>query len=202
MEDIFGRGALEAIEKYRAMPLRTDDVDRCLKQLACTKTDVLEIGSSVGNGAEALMGLTTSYLGVDYSKTFVDHARSRFPEMTFDFADIRSYELKGDFDAIFAFGTLLFLSPEDLKVVLDKLVTHLRIGGVLFVDMKEGQGHEDKEDDFGKFSFWRYNVKDMSDMLGDGYEIFYEKHQFFRDTQWFSVGFQKNDDSTSSELSS
>lgn len=193
MEDIFDRGAKDAIKKYMDMPLRTEDIQFCMAQLGKEMPDVLELGSSVGRGAEALKGAVGSYIGIDYSSVFTEYARKRFPDLAFKQEDIRTMSISHDIDLILAFGTLLFLSPEELKELFGKLDARLRPGGIIFADFKEGEGHETKKDAFGEFSFYRYTIADIQKMLGKEYLIFHEKHQFFRDTQWFSVGFQKLD---------
>lgn len=76
-------------------------------------------------------------VGVDGSGKMLEFARKRNPEIDYHKADMRSFDLKRQFDVVMAFDTIMYnLTYPDLQVTLTNLSRHLRPGGMLLFYME------------------------------------------------------------------
>ena len=98
---------------------------------------VLDVGSGAGDVALTLaefVGPEGSVVGVDVNAEILDTARQRaesagFNNVEFIAGDARTLELPSDFDAVV--GRLVLLYMADPTEALKKLITHLRLGGIV-----------------------------------------------------------------------
>ena len=102
--------------------------------------DVLNLGSGPGRDSLILREHGLSVTCIDGSKEMV--------EMTFRLgfksiqADLRDLNLAGLYDGIWAYSSLIHLTYDESKELLEKIHNLLRPGGILFLGLIEGNGHE------------------------------------------------------------
>lgn len=77
------------------------------------------------------------YEGIDWRSHLVAHASQQAPEVRFECADLRTLNLRGDFDVVTCLGHVLSLqlSDQDLDAVLATLALHIRPGGLVLLDV-------------------------------------------------------------------
>jgi SAM-dependent methyltransferase len=104
---------------------------------------VLDLGCGVGHVAERLRRMRTEVVGIDGNEELLSAARSRYPEVRFERADLSTLaaEQLGTFDGLWAsFVTAYF---PDLAPALVRWIRCLRPGGwVGLVEMDDLFGHE------------------------------------------------------------
>ncbi|HEX5086758.1 MAG TPA: class I SAM-dependent methyltransferase [Nocardioides sp.] len=105
---------------------------------------VLEIGSGGGRDAAALEKRGLTVRRSDISPGFVELMRNRgydadvLDPLTDDLVD----ERHGPYDGVWACACLLHVAREDVPTVLTRLAGATRVGGVLGMSLKEGDGEE------------------------------------------------------------
>ncbi|RTL38330.1 MAG: class I SAM-dependent methyltransferase [Burkholderiales bacterium] len=100
---------------------------------------VLDFGCGLGQLSVAAARASCEVIALDASPVAVNHLRSvaereRLP-VRVQLADLRSYRLEEDFDAIVSIGLLMFFDCETAWRALDQMEAHLRPGGVLVVNV-------------------------------------------------------------------
>jgi SAM-dependent methyltransferase len=95
--------------------------------------DVLDAGCGHGQITSILDQHGRSATGVDYDSSMIDLARSRFPDIEFEAADLQSWNRPGAFDVIFHCHTLEHLP--DAVATLANLRTSLKPGGRIVVEV-------------------------------------------------------------------
>lgn len=100
---------------------------------------ILDIACGSGEGAHLLSQQAEFVLGVDYLESYVERARSRFPEndrLAFRVGDGQTFTFEGReawFDLVVSLHTLEHV-PEDGKM-LENLARNLKPGGLLIVEV-------------------------------------------------------------------
>lgn len=129
-------------------------VNRFINQLDLN-SNILEVG--FGSGRDTLSLYKAGYkniTAIDFSQAFVDNLKEQKLNIEVECADILNYELTKKFDAIFCHASLLHLSKNDFKLVLNKLTSGLSENGKLFFNLKLGNGESlDNQQRF--FSYWQ-----------------------------------------------
>jgi trans-aconitate 2-methyltransferase len=97
----------------------------------------LDLGCGPGNSTEVLLERypTASITGIDSSEDMIRAARTRLPSLTFELADITSWQTLGKWDVILANAVLHWVPAHD--VLLPRLVDALSSGGSLAVQMPD-----------------------------------------------------------------
>lgn len=122
----------------------TDAVRARVEALAAhvgTGGRVLEIGSGGGRDALAMEGLGLHVRRTDITPGFVELLRGEGHAC--DLVDPLVDDLsvpEGPYDAVWANASLLHVGRPDLPVVLERLASVTRAGGLLLVAVKEGDG--------------------------------------------------------------
>jgi len=100
---------------------------------------VLDYGCGMGNLAFAAAAQGCTVLALDASPTAVSHIRQRAAAESAPvdavLADLRDYEIQGDFDAVIAIGLLMFLDCPDAFRMLAHLQSRVRQGGIAVVNV-------------------------------------------------------------------
>lgn len=100
---------------------------------------VLDYGCGMGNLAVAAAQRGCSVLALDASHTAIEHLRRVAAEQSLPIevveADLRSFELAGEFDAVVSIGLLMFFDCATAFRQLQSLQSHLRAGGVAVVNV-------------------------------------------------------------------
>lgn len=99
---------------------------------------VLEVGSGPGYDARALDAAGLRVRRTDISRGFVDLLLGQGLEA--DVLDPLTDALGGPWDGVWASASLLHVRRSDLPVVLSRLAEATRRGGLLHLDLKEGDG--------------------------------------------------------------
>ncbi|MCG6492888.1 trans-aconitate 2-methyltransferase [Kitasatospora sp. A2-31] len=102
---------------------------------------VLDLGCGTGRDAGWLhrtAGRTVT--GLDSSPAMIAHARTHHPGPDYHVADMRDFRLPGRFDAALCLDSALLHchTNDDLDAVLGRLRRHLRPGGLLVAEMRNG----------------------------------------------------------------
>lgn len=116
---------------------------------------VLDYGCGLGNLALAAARAGCRVVALDASATAIEHIRrvaaSEALPVAAELADLRSYPLAGEFDAVVSIGLLMFFDCATAWRQLDALLASVRPGGILvvnvlvegttFMDMFASEGH-------------------------------------------------------------
>lgn len=103
--------------------------------------DVLDLGCGTGRDAGWLhraAGRTVT--GLDSSEAMIRHARTHHPGPDYHVGDMRTFRLPGRFDAVLCLDSALLYchTNEDLDALFGRLRRHLRPGGLLVAEMRNG----------------------------------------------------------------
>jgi 2-polyprenyl-3-methyl-5-hydroxy-6-metoxy-1,4-benzoquinol methylase len=117
---------------------------------------VLEIGSGPGHDAARLEALGFQVRRSDATRAFVELQRAQGHEI--DVLDVRTDDLGGPYDVVFAHAVLLHIDRNELPRVLTRVRDAVRPGGLLAMSLKEGDGEEwssHKLELPRHFTYWR-----------------------------------------------
>lgn len=106
-----------------------------------TGARVLEIGSGSGRDALEMEELGLRVRRTDVTPTFVERLRDQ--GHTADLLDPLTDDLvdpAGPYDGVWANASLLHVDRDDLPVLLGRLASTVRVGGVLRLSLKQGDG--------------------------------------------------------------
>lgn len=100
---------------------------------------VLDFGCGMGNLAFAAAERGCSVLAFDASTTAVTHIQQRAEAesqpVQAALADLRNYEIDGEFDAVVSIGLLMFFDCPSALKTLDSLKAHVKEGGIAAVNV-------------------------------------------------------------------
>lgn len=146
--------------------------------------DVLDYGCGLGNLAVQAAGRGCSVLALDASDTAIAHLRELAERESLPLraaaADLRSFELTEDFDAVVCIGLLMFFDCPTALAQLSHLQQHLRPGGVAivnvlvegttFMDMFSPEGHclLGRDDWLERFAGWELIGCEQQDFPAPG----------------------------------
>ncbi len=143
--DCSGMTANRTIEFFETQfAQQTDQGDLALNPfelaaLPYLKGRVLDFGCGLGNLAFAAAQRGCSVLALDASPTAIASVRQRASGQALpveaELADLRNYEIDGDFDAVVSIGLLMFLDCPAALRALTNLQAHVREGGVAVVNV-------------------------------------------------------------------
>lgn len=117
---------------------------------------VLEIGSGPGVDAAVLEERGFQVRRTDATAAFVEMLRAQ--GHVADLLDVRTDDIGGPYDVVFAQAVLLHIDRGELPRVLTRLAAAVRPGGLLAITLKEGDGDEwssHKVELPRHFVFWR-----------------------------------------------
>ncbi|WP_332825003.1 SAM-dependent methyltransferase [Ramlibacter sp.] len=100
---------------------------------------VLDYGCGLGNLAVQAARRGCDVLALDASETAIDHLRELASReglrLRAEAADLRTFQLTGDFDAVACIGLLMFFDCPTALAQLAQLQAHVRPGGVAIVNV-------------------------------------------------------------------
>ena len=150
----------QAAARYAERTVRADDEPDDLVPLVAAHAppgaEVLEVGSGPGHDATRLEALGFQVRRSDATRAFVEMQRAEGHEI--DVLDVRTDDLGGPYDVVFAHAVLLHIDRVDLPGVLVRLHDAVRRGGLLAMSLKEGDGEEwssHKLELPRHFTYWR-----------------------------------------------
>ena len=95
---------------------------------------VLDAGCGPGHWTHVISGPGRPATGVDMVPQFLEHAKSSYPDCTFQQADMTSLPFPDDsFSGVLAWYSIIHTPPEDLPSILNSLTRVLKPGGDLLV---------------------------------------------------------------------
>ena len=194
--DTYNKSAKELAEYFRGIGSRVRDIDLAIR--LSDKLDnpfVVEIGCGDGRDAKEIIKRTNNYIGFDISKELIKLAKKYVPKAYFEVADAINYKYPNNIDVVFAFASLLHLDKKEVKNVLEKVHTALRLGGIFYISLKLRTEYyeEIKEDKYGKRMFYYYNPEIITNLAGVGYEIVRNSKSSVdgSTSKWFEIALRK-----------
>lgn len=117
-----------------------DDVVRRFADRADAAPRLLDVGCGTGRDVGHLATVGYAATGLDTSVPMLAYARRRHPGVRFVHADMRAFTLGGHFDVITCLDSALLYCHRnaDLTAFLRNCHRHLRPGGLLLAEMRNG----------------------------------------------------------------
>ena len=190
----YNQSAEQLAEYFKGIGARDDDIERALELAGSpTHAKVVEIGCGDGRDAAEIVKRVAWYEGVDPSEGLLEIARQKVPNARFVQADAMTYQYPTDLDVVYAFASLLHVRETEMPVVLQKINTSLRAGGITFISLKERATYteEIKADQYGERMFYYYNPEVIKRLAGAAFSAVFEDHQQMGSTDWFTLALQK-----------
>nr|XP_046262807.1 phosphoethanolamine methyltransferase isoform X1 [Scatophagus argus] len=121
----------------RAKELTQQELPEILSMLPCLAGyKVLELGAGIGRYTRHLLTVADHVTAVDFMESFVERNRQdngHHSNVTFMQADVTKLEVPpNSIDFIFSNWLLMYVSDEELKSLMEKMLGWLRPGGFLF----------------------------------------------------------------------
>lgn len=191
--ETYNKNAIGMAKKFDNLPGYPEEIKKSFSYFSKENPKVLEVGCGSGRDAKEILKYTNDYLGIDFSKGLIEKAKKTVPEANFLVADLETFEFPKDLDIIFAFASLLHSNKENLKKFFDKAYESLSVGGIIFVSLKfeEEYAEKIKTDEFGKRTFYFYNIPLVKEIAGEKYKTLFEENLDLRGQKWISLMFQK-----------
>lgn len=103
-------------------------------------TSILDIGCGTGRDLQALSLNCSDCVGVDFLPEMIRYAKSKYPQLEFLHADMRTLRLERTFEAIISLGWVLHyaLTNEDINKTLETFATHAEKGSILILEILNG----------------------------------------------------------------
>ena len=153
---------------------------------------VLELGCGNGRDAQEILKKTNDYCGIDISEELLKLAKNRLPEAHLELGDISSFDFPKGLDVVFAFASLIHITKEEFKDVLNKLYEALNKDGVIRISLKYSPEYKEitQSDEFGTRTYYLYSPEDIQE-LADRFEILKSEIIEGREAKWLEVLLQK-----------
>ena len=107
-----------------------------IRERCPSAASLLDVGCGTGKHLEQFADLFEDVEGLDLTRSLLDEAERRLPQLTFHRGDMRTFDLGRTFDAVIclfsAIGHLLTL--EELEQACATMARHLEPGGVLVIE--------------------------------------------------------------------
>lgn len=149
---LVARGYDAAAHRYLAWPGGREIRERYLRKLVDLVPkggSVLDLGCGAGVPVASRLARKASILGVDISARQIELARENVPAAIFRQGDMAVIRLpRGMFDAICAFYSITHVPREQHALLLRKIATWLRPGGVFLASLGVRGTHDAVEDDW------------------------------------------------------
>jgi SAM-dependent methyltransferase len=148
--------------------LNMEDVLEEFISLLPEGSSVLDLGCGSGRDSLYLIEKGFDVTALDGSKELCELAEIHIGQ---DVLNMKFEEMNFDnvFDGIWACASFVHYSPDELKLILDNVISSLKIDGILYMSLKYGEFSEEKD---GRV-FYHYKMKTMKEILNnfDGLEI-------------------------------
>jgi len=106
---------------------------------------ILDLGCGPGHETKRLATLGADVIGIDYSSECIRVAKERCPECKFEVMDFRNLDDSlGQFDGIFASGSLIHLDLDELPNVTRRISNILKQNGFFLMIIQDGEGINEK----------------------------------------------------------
>ncbi len=138
--------------------------------------DVVNLGSGPGRDSIILRDNGLNVTCIDGSKEMVAMtSRLGFKSILCNLKSLQFGE--GTFDGAWAYSSLIHLTFEESKALVEKICNFLKPGGLLFLGLIEGSGHELRsvgDSDYARY-FEYYNREKVAELVkGIGFKLVYQ----------------------------
>ncbi|GAA5226959.1 class I SAM-dependent methyltransferase [Paeniglutamicibacter antarcticus] len=132
---------------------------------------IIDAGCGPGHWTDFLHKRGADISGIDLVPEFIESARFRFPDVSFQVSTLRSLDAAdGSLNGVLAWYSLIHLPPAELPPVLTELARVLSPEGDLLVGFFEGEPAEPLDHAITTAYYW--SVEQMSSLLHDaGFEV-------------------------------
>ncbi len=180
-------------KRFSAFPTRTLHIEKALALLGPRKhIRAFELGCGYGRDGAAIAERVEWYAGIDASKTFIAMAQKNYPSLDCTVADLETYAFPPKLDLIFAFATLLHVSPEAVRDVFRRAHEAMTEGGIFFASFQEGKGEDARNEPTGLRLFHLYTPEAIRDLAGPGFEdVHMRKYIETNGKKWFEIALRK-----------
>lgn len=101
---------------------------------------VLDVGCGTGHLTAEIAASGAAVIGIDAAPEMIEQARQEYHDLTFEQADVRTYDPAGQFDAVFSNAALHWIPGDDHDAVLSTVAAALGDDG-RFVAELGGRGN-------------------------------------------------------------
>jgi 2-polyprenyl-3-methyl-5-hydroxy-6-metoxy-1,4-benzoquinol methylase len=133
-----------------------------LVKLVPTPTGVLDAGCGSGVVCRMLANKGCRVSGVDLLPARVAWSKQLTPEGEFRSEDLRSLHMQEQFDVVICSEVLEHFRPADRQLVLQNLIRHVKVGGVLIVTVPSAL-YIRLEPAWGLIRGWQYGTEGHDD---------------------------------------
>ena len=132
---------------------------------------IIDAGCGPGHWTDFLHKRGADISGIDLVPEFIESARLRFPDVSFQVSTLRALDAAdGSLNGVLAWYSLVHLPPAELPPVLTELARVLSPEGHLLVGFFEGESAEPLDHAITTAYYW--SVEQMSSLLHDaGFEV-------------------------------
>ncbi|OJV51266.1 MAG: hypothetical protein BGO31_05370 [Bacteroidetes bacterium 43-16] len=182
-------------EKFMHLDLYNESYDLFCSYIKASPAHVLEIGCGPGNICNYLSGQRPDLkiLGTDFAPNMVALAQKNNPQADFKVLDARKIkELDQKFEAIISGFCLPYLSPEEVKSLLEDTKTMLQPGGIIYLSFVAGKPEQSgmvTGSTGDRLYFYYHPAEDLIHLLkGNGFrvlkqiEVDYQRQQDQKET--------------------
>lgn len=134
-------------------------------------SSILDLGCGPGQVSKIFYDAKHSVTCLDFSKEMLRIAKKDMPNARFLLWDIRNMKdilENKSFDGVWADGSLLHMSKEEIPSVFNQVHNVLRDNGIFYISVKEGEGEKDIIDKrYNNISrhFSYFQFMELSDLL-------------------------------------
>lgn len=184
----------EIVEYYNSVP-RDGDVALAVALAGDPdNANVIEIGCGIGREAAVVTTFTTNYLGIEESPDLINLCRKRAPLGEYKLANPVEFDYGiQKYDLALAFATLRYFTKDEVSVILRKVYTALKPGGVVYLSLNYGDSYKEllRDDRFGKRKVVLYNPEIIHKLAGPGYKKIHESTSLILGVKWFEIALKR-----------
>lgn len=132
---------------------------------------VIDAGCGPGHWTDFLHKRGADVSGIDLIPEFIESARIRFPDVSFQVSSLRALDISDrSLDGVLAWYSLIHLPPAELPQILSELRRVLTSQGHLLVGFFDGESAEPLDHAVTRAYYW--SVEQMSSLLHDaGFDV-------------------------------
>lgn len=149
---------------------------------------ILEIGVGPGRDAGELLELGYDYVGTDISPGLLAQARKSNPGAVFLPKSVYELDYESEFDGFWCAAVLLHIPRSRIDLALKNIRRAMKSSATGFIAIKEGEGEEVEDGEFGQrlFTYWRNN--DFKQVLSkSGFTVVSEDYRPMSErTRWLT----------------
>lgn len=106
-----------------------------------TGLSVLDLGCGPGRDCFTFSNSGLNVTGIDLSRSFLEMAAERAPDVKYYEMDMRALSFSDEsYDGVWSCSSMLHVPKVDAQEVVSECYRVLKVGGVLFLSLKEGVG--------------------------------------------------------------